>query len=616
MERPIKIMAISQFYSNLGNSFKSLIMLNFKRFFMLPGLILFWGFTSLCYTQSYEETNRQLIVLEKEYNDLLQEALRSQVKADSLIRISNLKRREIESTRDISDKARLSNEVLELEKEAIDIQAETNRKYTAAREMEVRLLTLKRSIGETQEVKQPTLQIKPVEAKKEEILLLTFLFGKPEIEQFVGPTAVASLKSVEKQALEVNKIFNEVSEINQEIENLKMQIDLNPRSRKNRAHRKQIGELEKNASVKNLQALTAIESVNRVKIEVLTDVVNASKVNVTSRDVLQKASVHEDAAKENLREAAESRKVANELSTEKFSHDYMMRAYQKELVTMDELIKAFDLFAGKAEIKAVAEVSRTLPEVAKPVLPEPLKEKAQPEVTEVKEQISVPVKKENESFIPLNISLPAGLIYRIQIGIYQNDVAIPDFGSLPDLSGESEEGNGTTRYFTGLYPRFGEAERALLDVRRVGFRDAFIVSYMDGRRIPVNRAVSLEREREDRPGTPVVAPVTKPVPVAEVKETSVVKEQSADRVVFKVQIGVFRNLISEENRDRFMRLAEGQKLEFTQNNAGLYVYTIGNFDTFEEAVQARDKIVAGGLKDSFVVVFKNSERIPLNQVVK
>lgn len=589
---------------------------NFKRFFKLLLLILFWGFISSVYPQSPEETNRQLIVLEKEYNDLLQEALRSQVKADSLIRLSNLKRKEIESTRDVSDKARLSNEVLALEREAIEIQAETNRKYAAARDMEVRLLALKRSVGDSPAVKPYPLQIKPVEAKKDELLLLTFLYGKPEIEPFVGPTAIASLKSVEKEALEVNKIFNEVSEINQEIENLKMQIDSNPRSRKNRAHRKQIEELEKKASAKNLQALTAIEIVNKVKLDVLTDVVNASKVNVTSRDILQRASVHEDAAKENLREASESRKVANELSTEKFSHDYMMRAFQKELVSMDELLKAFDLFAGKSGTQTVAEVTRTVPEVAKPVSQGTAKEKALPVVDEVREQTTTPVQKEVESLIPLNISLPAGLIYRIQIGIYQNDVAIPDFGNLPDLSGESEEGNGTTRYFTGLHPRFGEAERALLDVRRVGFRDAFIVSYMDGRRIPVNRAVSMEREREDRPGTLVVAPEVKPTPVAGVKETPVAKEHSADKVVFKVQIGVFRNLISGENRDRFMRLAEGQKLEFTQNNAGLYVYTIGIFDTFEEAVQARDKMVAGGLKDAFVVVFKNDERIPLNQVVK
>lgn len=598
-------------------------MLSLIRVLIIFTSLFMWSFYQNGYSQSSDEISRKLIILEKEYNDLLKSALQMQVKADSLVRISNLKRSEINSASDENAKARLGKEVIALEKQAFEIQAETNGKYTAARELEMRLLALKRAVPESSASSDPSPRIKPVDAKKDEILLLSFLYGRPDIEPYIGPSSLSKLKSIEGKAYQVNKVFNDVSEINQEIENLKMLIDSNPRSRKNRTHRKEIDDLQKRATLKNLEALAAIEEINRVKLEVLRDVVNAAKVSVTSRELIQKASVHEGASEEHVREAVESRKVAVELRTEKFSHDYMMRAHQKELLAMDELYKAFDLFTGKPSVTPAAIVER--PAVAVVANQVPAIKKVDTEVKPDKESslLAEEVKKvkdttkeeKPENRIPLNISLPAGLAYRIQVGIYQNDVPLPNFGDLPNLSGESEEGNGTTRYFSGMYVRFGEAERALLDVRRLGFRDAFIVSYLDGRRIPVNRAVSMEREREERPAV-VVAQITVPETSAVVRETPKIAEQTGDLIVFKVQIGVFRNLITQENRDRFMKLAGNQRLDYTLNNNGLYVYTIGIFNTFEEAVLTRDKLVSGGINDAFVVVFKNGEKVPLSQVIK
>lgn len=583
-------------------------------------LILCYAFCfQIAYSQNSEETKRQLLIIEKEYNDLLQSALKSQVKADSLARISNLKRWELESVRDESKKAKLGSEVLEIERESLEIQTETNKKYAAARDLELRLLSLKRSMPETPSGSQANQQVRSGEVTKDEKLLLAFFYGKPELEPFIGPMAIEKLKSVEKQAYNINRIFNEVSETNQEIENLKIQIDTNPRSRKNKNYRKQIEELEKKASLKNSEALSAIEGVNKVKLEVLVDVVNASKVRVSSRDLLQKASVHENSAEENIREAIESRKVANELRTEKFSHDYMIRAYQKELVAIEELMKAFTLFTGKSSTQVDLMSERTSVGISPPKTQttqkeETITEKNRESMQQVSETKSEKI-IENGTVIPLNISLPAGLTYRIQVGIYLNDAVLPDFKDLPNLTRETDEGHGTTRYFSGIYARFGEAERALLDVRKLGFRDAFIAAYLDSRRIPVNRAISMEGDREEKPAV-VVAAENKPILVAEVKESKETTEKTTGNVVFKVQIGVFRNLLTSENRDRFLRLAGNQKMEFSQNNSGLYVYTIGIFNTFEQAVQTRDKLVSGGIKDAFVVAYKNGEKIPLNQVIK
>ena len=39
-----------------------------------------------------------------------------------------------------------------------------------------------------------------------------------------------------------------------------------------------------------------------------------------------------------------------------------------------------------------------------------------------------------------------------------------------------------------------DAEKALNKIREYGFKDAYIVSYFDGRYIPTNRAKELEKE--------------------------------------------------------------------------------------------------------------------------
>ncbi len=564
-------------------------------------IILSCNYTVLA--QATGENNRQLEVLEKEYNELLRNALQQQIKADSLVRLSNLKRQELTNSTNESAKLRLGAEILELEKSAFQVQGETNRNYARAREIEMRMLALKRNLNNSISDLSSEPNLKPAGIKSEDGLLLAFLYGRTDIEPYIGPLGMERLKSIEGHTYQVNKVFNNVSEINQEIENLKIQIDAKPRSRTSRNARKRIEELGQKVPRLNMEALSSIEPISLVKLEVLTDVVNSAKTGVTSRDLIQRASVHENASREHVLEANESRKVAIELSNEKFSQEYLLRAYQRELNAIDELFNAFDVLKAKSP-----ETSVIVNEIKQDEIPNnpPLI------VDNLPQEINI-----GANNIPLNVRLPDGLTYRIQVGIYHNDVALPDFKELPQLTGESEEGSSTTRFFSGMYPRFSEAERALLDVRRMGFRDAFIVSYFDGKRIPVNRAAGMEEEGEHRLA---VAPnQIFPVQPAPVFPTSVATqpiEQAADLVIFKVQIGVFRNLISSENRDRFMRLAGNQKLELTQNNSGLYVYTIGNFNTFEEASWARKKLVDSGLKDAFVVAFKNGERLPLNQIIK
>jgi hypothetical protein len=558
--------------------------------------------------QPGDKPGNELQNLEREYNEFLQNALKLQIRTDSLLRISNEKREQMRSIGDETEKSRLSREIMALEQQAMDMQAETNKKYATARNLEMRLLAMRRS---SQDPPPPAAQsqgqIRPLDPKREDILLLTFFYGKPEMEPFVGLSALTKLRSVEKQAFQVNRMFNEVAEINQEVENLKVSINNDLRGRKKRNARKRVEELEKKSFNKNLEALTFAETVNSVKLEVLVNVVNAARINATVREQIQMASVHENAASENIREANESRRVAAEALSEKFVFDYLLRAYQKEAIAVEELLKAFDLLTGRTALPP------RIPEIVR----SPERTASDPDVTKSPSGTKPPPPamfpsakpRYPDPSIPVNTALPAGQSYKIQIGIWQNDVTPPDFSGLPAMTAEVEEGSSSVRYYSGLYKRFTEAERALLDARRLGFRDAFIVAYQDSRRIPINRAVSMETQNMERVATPPAEIQAPPPPAART-------EQTASEVVFKVQVGVFRELVAPETRNRFMSIAGNQKVEFTRNDSGLFVYTIGNFTTFEEAVQAREQIVSAGIVDAFVVAFRNGEKIPLNQVIK
>lgn len=573
----------------------------------IVGLFSLFSFVGLN-AQPGDKPGSQLQNLETEYNEFLQNALKLQIRTDSLLRISNEKRDLMRSTGNVTEKSRLSMEIMALEQQAMDLQSETNKKYATARNLEMRLLAMRRSSQDPPPAAQPQGQIRPLDPKREDILLLTFFYGKPEMEPFVGLSALTKLRSVEKQAFQVNRMFNEVAEINQEVENIKVSINNDLRGRRKRNARKRVEELEKKSFEKNMEALTYAETVNSVKLEVLVNVVNAARINATVREQVQMASVHENAASENIREANESRRVAAEALSEKFVFDYLLRAYQKEAIAVEELLKAFDLLTGKTVLPP------RIPEIVRsPERPaaDPAVRKNPPGKETLPPSSIFPVAKPRypDPSIPVNTALPVGQSYKIQIGIWQNDVAPPDFSGLPAMTAEVEEGSSSVRYYSGLYKRFAEAERALLDARRLGFRDAFIVAYLDSRRIPINRAVGMENQNVERVITPPAEiPAPAPLPVR--------TEQTAPEVVFKVQVGVFRDLVAPETRNRFMSIAGNQKVEFTRNDSGLYIYTIGNFTTFEEAVQAREQIVSAGIVDAFVVAFRGGEKIPLNQVVK
>lgn len=94
--------------------------------------------------------------------------------------------------------------------------------------------------------------------------------------------------------------------------------------------------------------------------------------------------------------------------------------------------------------------------------------------------------------IPKNITLPDGLRYRIQLGVFQENIAYSNFKGLSPLSSEKVMGKNLTRYFVGVFVKITEAKLALGQVKKEGFSDAFIIAYHNNQRISLQRAREIE----------------------------------------------------------------------------------------------------------------------------
>jgi hypothetical protein len=94
--------------------------------------------------------------------------------------------------------------------------------------------------------------------------------------------------------------------------------------------------------------------------------------------------------------------------------------------------------------------------------------------------------------IRMNEEMPAGLVFKVQVGAFRNQLPDELFNDMTPVMGE-DAGNGLTRYTAGLFTGFDQAFRAKDQIRERGYRDAFVVAYLDGKRIPLGEAMRAGR---------------------------------------------------------------------------------------------------------------------------
>ena len=93
--------------------------------------------------------------------------------------------------------------------------------------------------------------------------------------------------------------------------------------------------------------------------------------------------------------------------------------------------------------------------------------------------------------IPIDTSLPDGVVYKIQLGAFSKPLTENTFKGLVPVSGEKLP-NGIIKYYVGLFRRFADTEDALRRVHEYGFKDAYIIAFYNSKIINPERARQLE----------------------------------------------------------------------------------------------------------------------------
>lgn len=89
-------------------------------------------------------------------------------------------------------------------------------------------------------------------------------------------------------------------------------------------------------------------------------------------------------------------------------------------------------------------------------------------------------------------TLPGGIIYQIQLCVVSNKMSIAKLKGLCPVY-EKRQGSGKYLYAVGRFTTFSEAQSNLQKVRNVGFKDAIVIAFNNGRSIGLSKAKELEK---------------------------------------------------------------------------------------------------------------------------
>ena len=328
-------------------------------------------------------------------------------------------------------------------------------------------------------------------------------------------------------------------------------------------------------------------------------------------------------------------------------------AYKNELIALDKQRRGIDIYkkydtTGAANL-AVASTSNKNPDNVNTTEPttnttQPITNTTQPETNTTQPtntiqpvtntiQPSVISLEENEKFerksvpvysankpIPVNEKLPEGLIFKVQIGAFKNPIPQDLFQGMSPITGETTP-QGFIRYTAGLFIKFSTADKVKKEIRDLGYKDAFVVAFLNGKRISMNEALTMAginpaeiaQANNNQTSTTTQTPVAttnNQQPIANNQQTAIAHTENIAAVnglFYTVQIGVFSQQVSSE------KLYNIQPLYIETAPNGNLRYNTGIYNNVQRAAEAKDIIVGKGLKDAYVTAYYQGKRISLTE---
>lgn len=96
----------------------------------------------------------------------------------------------------------------------------------------------------------------------------------------------------------------------------------------------------------------------------------------------------------------------------------------------------------------------------------------------------------------VDVTIPEGVKYQIQLFTLSKPAAIKSLKGLCPVF-ETRSASGRYIYRVGLFNEYKDVLSHLNTVKKIGFRNAYIVGYVDGKEVSVNQARQAEKERKE-----------------------------------------------------------------------------------------------------------------------
>ncbi len=200
---------------------------------------------------------------------------------------------------------------------------------------------------------------------------------------------------------------------------------------------------------------------------------------------------------------------------------------------------------------------------------------------------------------------PGGrLLFRVQFAASRRAAANNAYKGMNPIY--YEQSGGWYRYMHGEFYDLNAATTARNQVRTMGFADAFVVAYYNGKRITIAEARNIMAAQPGITYASAGIPdgeTTAATTTAVENMTENIQFDSVEGFYFAVQVGVYGKPRTSQQLFGITPLIEERLAN------GNYRYMTGTYTSLEEANASRDRIRANGVPDAFVVVYRNGERI-------
>jgi cell division septation protein DedD len=203
----------------------------------------------------------------------------------------------------------------------------------------------------------------------------------------------------------------------------------------------------------------------------------------------------------------------------------------------------------------------------------------------------------NSNTSPTDNISQSGIVLRVQLGAYKNRLSKKVFRDINDLI-EIKTEDGLYKYLTGSYTNFDAAAKHKVEMLLKGYNGAFIAAYKDGKRISLAEAGATMPKKGETP---------------EVSDSSAVNGANKNLVIFKVQVGAFKNEPPSDKQEQFNKI-KGISKEIT--SAGLNRYVVGSFPDYKSAEALKAELIKNGLADAFVIASFNGEYITIQEAIE